>query len=70
MFTKAMVLTGQGSDRVYLTTDKPSSFPMYSDPLTFSFEAASGTGVAYVKEHFSLDAEIVDRGAKVQHKKV
>jgi hypothetical protein len=67
MFTKAMVLTGQGPDIVYLTTDKPSPFKAYSYPPSFSFEAEAGTGVAYVKANFNLDAELVNRGAKLQH---
>ena len=67
MFTKAVILTGQGPDRAYLTTNKPSPFKAYSDPLTFSFEVETGNGQAYVKEHFGLDAEIINRGAKLKH---
>jgi hypothetical protein len=66
---KAMVLTGQGPDRVFITTELPSSFITYAkEPLTLQFEATAGSGVAYVKQHFGIDAEVVNRGAKLQHK--
>lgn len=67
MFIKAMVLFGQGADLVYLTTDKPSPFPMYNDPLTLSFECTAGTGEEYVKKHFNLSPEMVSRGPKLKH---
>jgi hypothetical protein len=66
MFIKAMVLTGQGPDRVSLYTNLPSPFKDYSDRLVLSFETFKGNGVAYVKENFGLDPEVIDRGGKLQ----
>ena len=63
-YIEALVLTGSGADRVYITTDLPSPFPMYSEPLTFSFDVLNGTGKDYVKKHFGLNAEVVVRGPK------
>lgn len=66
MFVKAMVLTGQGPDRVFITTDKPNAFSMINEPLVISFEATKGTGEIYIKEHFGLSAEIIDRGGNLK----
>jgi hypothetical protein len=60
---KAGVLTGQGPDHIFLTTDMPGSFAMYPEPLLLQFEAEKGTGVEYVKKHFNLDATVIYRGA-------
>jgi hypothetical protein len=66
MFTKAMVLIGQGTDKVFITTDKPSAISGYLEPLTLTFEATKGTGEDYVRKNFGLNPEIVDRGGKLQ----
>ncbi len=59
--TRAMVLIGQGSDRVFLTTDLPSSFTIYSEPLVMQFEATAGTGAEYVRINFGIEPEIIRR---------
>jgi len=62
---KAIVLTGQGPDIVFITTDSPSPFVAYAkEPLTLQFEATAGLGAAYVKQHFDTTAEVINRGAK------
>ncbi len=66
MFIKALVLTGQGPDRISLATNLPSPFPSYDERLVLSFETFKGNGVAYVKEHFGLDPEVIDRGGNIQ----
>ena len=58
---KAGVLTGQGADRVFLTTNLPSSFPIYPEPRMLSFECEAGTGAAYVLTNFGIEAEVIDR---------
>jgi hypothetical protein len=59
--TKASVLTGQGPDRIFLTTDLPPPFPAYGDPLMIQFECMAGTGIEYVRVNFDLDPEVIQR---------
>jgi len=64
--TKATVLTGIGTDKVYLQTDLPGSYTIYSEPLWLSFDATKGTGQAYVRKHFNIEPTIIDRSSKQQ----
>ena len=64
--TKATVLTGHGSDHVYLWTDIPSALTAYSEPLCVSFDATAGTGQTYVRNHFNIEPTIIDRSSKRQ----
>ena len=63
---KAGVLTGQGPDRVFLTTDLPSSFPIYPEPLMLSFECTAGTGAEYVLANFGIESEVIDRSGNAR----
>jgi hypothetical protein len=62
-FLKALVLTGQGPDRVTIFTDLPSPFAAAypNEGLTLSFEADAGTGARYARVNFGLDAEVISR---------
>jgi hypothetical protein len=62
----ASILIGQGPDRVFLNTDMPSSFAMYSEPLMIQFEAERGTGAEYVRNNFGLEPTIIHRSARSQ----
>lgn len=64
--TRATVLTGQGTDRVFLLTDLPGAFTVYSEPLWLKFEATKGTGEAYVRKHFNIEPTIIDRSDKLE----
>lgn len=53
---KIEILTGSsvGTDRLYIHTSLPSSFPkgVSNDTLVLSCEAVKGRAVEYVKKHF------------------
>lgn len=61
--TKAVVITHRlAMDQVVLTTDLPSPVPatISADPLTLLFYTMKGTGLAYVREHFGVEPEVVE----------
>jgi hypothetical protein len=62
-FLNAMVLTGQGPDRVTLFTNLPSSFASAypDDNLAISFEAEAGSGAEYTRKNFGLEPAIIHR---------
>ena len=59
---KAVVITHRTvMDQVVLTTDLPSPVPatISADPLTLLFYTTKDTGLAYVREHFGIEPEVV-----------
>jgi hypothetical protein len=59
---RASVLLRMGTDQVTLQVDKPSPFPpdVDPDPLRISFEVRANHGVAYCREHFGIDPEVIN----------
>ena len=59
--TRATVLlSSYGTDRVMLITEHPSPLPkVTSQTLTVSFDAEAETGVAYCREHFGIEPEVI-----------
>ena len=60
---KAVVLLNpHGPDKIFLHTTLPSSFPRVSEQsLVLSFEATADTGADYVREHFLMEPEVIQR---------
>jgi hypothetical protein len=59
---KAIVVKGQGTDKVILKTTHPGSVAMCpKEPLYLAFDATYDTGEAYCKDIFKLDPEVVSR---------
>lgn len=56
---KATVLVGSGTDQIYLQTNLPAPVWPFTEKLSLRFEAAKGDGVAYVREHFKLEPEVI-----------
>jgi len=60
---KALVIHGEGADKIYIYTDLPTSFltSVTADPLTICFDATHGNGVAYVKKNFpDIPVELIE----------
>lgn len=61
---RAMVLVGRGPDHVFLRTTLPcpyvpAALPSQPD-LDIEFKTTAGKGVAYVREHFNIEPEVVE----------
>lgn len=53
---KATVLSGQGTDKLILELDLPSTIPCFpTDPCTMKLDLTKGYGVEYCKEHFGIE---------------
>jgi hypothetical protein len=58
--TRATVLLTDGTDTVYLHTDKPSALPKISnDALSLMFQAQQNTGAQYVRDNFHIEPAII-----------
>ena len=56
----AQVITSRsGTDTVIIHVEKPEPTFPFTSVLAMRFEAAKGTGAAYVREHFDIEPEIV-----------
>lgn len=66
---KATVLLRNGTDIVYLKTNKPSPFPpsVSRDSLSLSFEVVADGGEAYCKQHFGLEPETINARGEGWH---
>ena len=54
------VLTGHGTDRIYLYFDLPTTFPDWPlEECSAVIEATKDYGVAWVKENFHLEPDVV-----------
>ena len=61
----AVVLVGDGADKVFLEVDKPYPCWPFTDSdtmLTLKFECAQGTGMAYVMKEFGVTPEKIVMG--------
>ena len=47
------------TDHVLIETTMPEACFPYTDPLTLSFDAASGTGQDYVRKHFNMEPRVI-----------
>jgi len=57
---RAIVVTGRELDTVFIDTGLTEATFPYTRRLRMMFEAAPGEGVAYVKEHFGLDPDVIE----------
>ena len=59
--TKIIIIYGQGADTLLFQTDLPESTWPYTGFFGFKAEAAAGTGLSYVQEHFpGVETTVVD----------
>jgi hypothetical protein len=59
---KIVILTGSGSNKIWIHTNLPSAIWPFTDTLTLSAEAAADTGADFVKKHFpGIKTEILGK---------
>lgn len=60
--TKATIVLGFGADKVLLWTDLPSTMPkVTTQNMCLSFDTEIDTGADYVRRHFGIEPEIIQR---------
>ncbi len=59
--TKITVITGDGMDTVSVECGSLPAATLFAleQPLTMKFQAAKGSGVSYVREHFGVEPNII-----------
>lgn len=58
--TRASVLTGHGSDKVYLYFEAPASFPIMGYEVAATVEAQAGFGATWVKTVLGIEPEVIE----------
>ena len=56
----AQVLSGSGTDHIYLITDLPDGCYPYKRFQTIKLEVASGAGIEYARKYLGIEPELVD----------
>lgn len=60
LVSRIVVIITEATDKICLYTTLPSAVWPFEGPMVTTFEAAKGTGLEYVKKHFSLEPEVID----------
>ncbi len=58
--TRASVLVGHGTDKVYLYFEAPTAFPVMGYEISATVEAQHGFGATWVKTVLGIEPEVIE----------
>ena len=57
---KAVILIGRGPDRISLTLDLPSTYPIMGYEAEAVIETQAGVGIEWCRKNLGLEPEVID----------